>query len=562
MITFFTTSWWPALLVFVLLAGTGCSNNQATAQTEPLARVDSLSIPADWFQRTYVDLLLRTGQNDTPAARRKHLESLIDAFLLGADAEAVGIDTSASYQRFLQTERKLSLGGRLLERVLQDSALQATDAELRETYVRWNEPLVIRQLFFRDPASAEAAYQRLERGASFIGEAMRLYETSDSTAGLIGEVRYSMMDQSLADAAYPLGAGEYSHPVRTREGFHIVRVEDRMISPLLTETGYETRRTGLRQELEGRRWNQAGDRYVRAFMSDLDVQVQSSAIQALAMAIERASEDVEPTAAPSISQDELIYIDPDAFTEALTPETVLMTYRYQGEQRAFTANDYRLWLDRLPPTEARRNAAASAGRALRNEVLALEAERRNLGDDTLAANLRREALLQLAKQYRTHLRSLPPQDPPAGYVEAARSIAGVDDRARIVADFWLLPFPTRDAAEDAKAQIEAGTDPATFPNLRTATQTDITTEQGPASFVRNAPLGEPLLINAGRDQWGVLYVSRRDRIAVPLTEDEEREFKAAIAPFAREFNLLQRLRARATVQIDTTQFRELYEASL
>lgn len=376
------------LLVFVAAAFGGAPAH-AQPDTRVLARIGADSITVSEFERSYVRALLRTGQNDTRAHRSEHLDGLIRIHLLAHEARRRGYDEDPAFRQIAERARRQALASRFYDTALVETLPPLTDAEIREAYARSNEQVILRHLYYRDAASAEAAHARLVDGRDFLEEAQDCYQLAsfDSTAGYLGAVKYFQVDDAVAEAAFALDVGAFSAPVRSRFGYHILRVEEKIINPLLSESEYQTRKSGVAAQLRQRRRRLHGDGFVRAYMEKLQVKVSAEGIEALARAVENLAEDapraVQPVALPD--QPEAQTLDVDALRTAFRPETPLARYVFEGEPQAFTAGDYFFWLEDLPFAEARQRPAASVGRALRNEVFARAALQRGLGADPYVA---------------------------------------------------------------------------------------------------------------------------------------------------------------------------------
>ena len=217
--------------------------------------------------------------------------------------------------------------------------------------------MIVRHLVYRTQAEAEAAFERLKTGRSFLEEAQDCFETAefDSSAGLPwGRYRYFQVDDAFAEAAFALSVGGYSEPVRGRHGFHIIKVEDRLAAPIVTETEYQTRRSGIASLLRLRERRLKGDRYVRAFMDSLRVQVDPDGIRSLQAALNRME--------IRVGQSPVDINDSDGpAPSTLAPETILATYHQFGQQHTFTAENYAFWLPSLPFAEATNRTGASRG---------------------------------------------------------------------------------------------------------------------------------------------------------------------------------------------------------
>lgn len=550
-----------ALLVLALIAH-GCGQRASDIPEDPvIASVDGHEIPASWFRQTYFEYLVRTGANDTRGNRYLHLDELIDAFLLADEARRLDYDKDSLSRVFEVRELKKALGGRFYEEEFLQQVPPLDEGDVRRAFANSKKQVTVRHLFYLNPDSARAAYERLEQGVDFLDEAQRCYglATYDSTAGFLGPVRYFMMDDAFADVAYGLAVGEYSAPVQSRFGYHIIRVESIVRSALLTESEYQTRRSGIEKRERLRKTRLSGDRFVRELMADADVRVNSPAVRALNLLIRDAERSVDPKPVPVLdpeSADAQIYRD----MGTLDLDTPLATFRWGGDENVFTLGDYFFWLPELPYAERRTRTGASVGRALRNEVLALEGERRGLEDDRMRASVERETALFLARRLIEALRADTTVSPTEEQLRTAYKRFGLDRRELVDADFWMIPFGSLEEALSAKAQTESR--PGSERRLKgyTHLKNEPLDRQHPTLryYVRQAHIAETTIVGLSAETWILLHVeARRSRPA--SFEASRQQIERRMRPYIAEYNLLERLRTEATVRIDSTRFERIME---
>ena len=539
-----------AILLATLSAGlSGCSRGDADAPPDPLVTVDGLAITGDDFRRTYIDYLITTGQNDTRLARQRHYDALVDAYLLGAEADRRGLGDDPAARQAAQRARRRLVGSRYLETAAIDSLAPPTEAEAREGFTLSNEKRVVRQLFYRDLDEAEAAYRRLEGGRTFLEEAQALYATEDSSAGALGAIGYWQVDDAFAEAAFTTPVGAYSAPFRSRLGYHIVAVDDRLRNPVLTEDEFVRRRKGVESQIRLRRRRLEGDRFVRSFMEARDVRVDRGALQALADAIA----DLEGELPADAQQGGPAPFTADEKAElagALSLSTPIATFEFGGERRTFTADDYLFWLDLLPFKEARARPGASLGRALRNEALALAGEAAGLADaPEVQHELARLQRLRLADALRQRLREEAPAEADTARLgQLARDLQL--RRSTTLVDYWAIPFATRAEAEPALPELRARPRSANgYAGFEAYVERGLREAPALAAALRAAPLGEPVLAVAG-EGWAVVRVSNRSSVS-------ESSGAETLLPFAAEADLIKRLRREHPVEPDRSQLEAL-----
>lgn len=536
----------------------GC--NPAPPADPPLATVDGAAITISDFDQTYATALLRTGRNDTREERYRHLNHLIDAYLLADAARDRGLDADSAYQAYIERERRRALGVRFYEKAFLESQPPPTEAEVREAFRRWKEQRIVRHLFFQDGAEAQASHERLEAGRDFLEEAQAVYGLAsfDSLAGFLGPIRYFEMDDAFADAAFALTPGSYSAPVRSRYGWHIIRVEDVISNPLLTESAFAARREGLAGRLRLRQERIAGDQFIRDYMLAREVTVEPDALRALGdvlAALERSTE----VRLRWEQVHEVVYEEQGPAT--LTPETRLLTYEQGGTTHAYTVADYLRWVEVLPFQEARHRTAASVGRALRNDVLAAAAEAEGLADDPEVQRLvARASRTRLAHLLRTQLRQEPPPAEADTLLREAFDYLGWRARQQVVASYWVATFASAEAANAFRDEVTA--DPSLAASARVQHVADDSL-LGPSpwrSAVLRAPLGVPTVAGVADEAWVVVSVAERQ--TSPRTfEAAAGRLQAEVGPYLNEVLLLRQRRAEAAIAVDTTQFEAHFAAA-
>ncbi|MEM6782411.1 MAG: peptidylprolyl isomerase [Bacteroidota bacterium] len=536
------------------LALVGCARSSDTA---PVAWVNEATISGEDFVQTYVTFLLNTGENDTLPTRYRHVNNLVDAYLLAEEAQRRGLDADSAYLAFVERERQKALATRYYEEAFLATLPEPTEEEVRRAFINRNRQVVVRHLFFRSEAAANRSHDRLRAGRSFLDEAQDVFGLAayDSTAGYLGPVSYFATDDAFAEAAFSLEPGTYSEPVQSRHGWHIIRSEDVISNPLLTESEFQTRRSGIagRERLRQRRLE--GDAFVRAYMEGLNVRVESPAVLALQQQIAA----LENTAEGAVRGVQVRAALASESASPLDPETVLVSYQQGDALQTFTVGDYLFWLDTLPFAEARHRTGASVGRALRNHALAEAGREAGLEQDRRVVQLtERAARTRLAVIVRRVLQAEPPQQDEALLREAFERF-GYADSARTEADYTVARFATKAEAEAFRAHMESGgTRLIEAPDAAQFTDAVLTT-QPYRQAVQRAPLGDVVTVGLVDGTWALVRVDRRETVP-PRFEELRDTVIEGVGPFLNEVALVRTLRAQAALRLDTTRFEALYHA--
>ncbi len=248
-----------------------------------VAHAQSVRIHARDFAEHYGDYLRRTGVQDTPALRRQFARDMTASRLLVLRARLAGIDEEG---RYIAREHRLGralLIDAYLHRAVWDT-VAATEAEVRSMYVRSRSEVTARHLYAGSLEEAGALRERLLAGETFEELAKEVFRDPGlrETGGFLGTFSFDEMDAALEDAAFTLEVGEVSEPIRTAQGYSVVRVEDRFIHPLITEQEFAARRPQLEAYVLGRKRQLARRQLAYQILETSAVEFEEASVAALA----------------------------------------------------------------------------------------------------------------------------------------------------------------------------------------------------------------------------------------------------------------------------------------
>jgi len=204
------------------------------------------------------EYLFSTGVKDNIVVRRAILNNMINEILLSKYDDNKKILSNPEYQKELKWADKQTILAYLEDQEV-FAKIKVTDAELREAYYRSNERIAARHLFAQTEEEASNLYQLLQTGADFNSLAKQVFtdSTLQKNGGYLGYFSWGDMDPAFEDAAYSLKIGEISKPVKTKYGYSIIKVEDRVPHPLLTEDEYVKRKHHMEGVVRLRKRNPA-----------------------------------------------------------------------------------------------------------------------------------------------------------------------------------------------------------------------------------------------------------------------------------------------------------------
>ncbi len=178
--------------------------------------------------------IIQPGASISPATPtyERIVDELIDQRLLAQEALKRKLDQDPEARTRLRIAREQILGNILVERVVADAVTDAAVKRLYEEQANLIEPskeIKARHILVETEDEAKEIRARLVAGAEFAALA---FETSKDAAtrlegGDLGYFTHESMLLPFADAAFALQDGEISKPIKTRYGWHIIKVESR-----------------------------------------------------------------------------------------------------------------------------------------------------------------------------------------------------------------------------------------------------------------------------------------------------------------------------------------------
>ena len=224
-------------------------------QDDPiLATVGDHKITLSEFSERYDNYLFSTGIKDNILVRNAILDNIINEILLYYYNFNENILNDPGFVNELEETRV-----RIILAYLKDqevyTKITTTEQEIREAFSRVNEELAARHLFAKTEEEANNLYELAKMGVDFGLLAKQVFTDSvlQNNGGYLGYFTWGDMDPAFEDAAYSLKVGEISAPVQTAYGYSIIKLEDRITNPLLTESEFQRKKSHLENVVKMRK---------------------------------------------------------------------------------------------------------------------------------------------------------------------------------------------------------------------------------------------------------------------------------------------------------------------
>jgi len=257
-----TFSW--LFLVFTLNSCAKKSENIA------LASINQDIISTDDFSDDYFQTILYGNTFDSAQKREQHLNHLIDLYILAQKGFQTGSVTEFDVEAVIRRIRRRKTKEQLLNEEVELKTPQPDESDLKKIYLYKTQKAHVKHLFTKTKTEIDSLYLLLKQGCDFESIAFEIFEDSTlkKSGGDLGWSSFGDLDPFLEDTIYQMKAGSISHPVESRFGWHILKLENKVFNPLITQYEYELSREKLVRQFTRREQDKRYYTFINDFMSD------------------------------------------------------------------------------------------------------------------------------------------------------------------------------------------------------------------------------------------------------------------------------------------------------
>ncbi len=236
------------LLIAILLIGLavgGCGKSG----DRTIATIGDYKITADEFNEYFnqIRMTFATGEEEYNK-RREILDSMIVTRLLIQGAYELNIDKLEDLAHTVAANRDRFLISALYQKHIAEEA-QPTDAEIQDFYNNLEYRIRVSHIVVSDPDTAQALFERVKNGENFEQLAFEYSIDPDAkrNKGDLGYLLWGATVDEFEQVAFAMQPGEISPPVKSRYGYHIIKLVDKQLNE--TRTDFETMKEGLKSQL-------------------------------------------------------------------------------------------------------------------------------------------------------------------------------------------------------------------------------------------------------------------------------------------------------------------------
>jgi parvulin-like peptidyl-prolyl isomerase len=228
---------WFLILALFSIVVVFPQNNKDASQI--VATVGNQNTTFKNYLDRYEDYLIWTGLHDNKQARYAILNNMINEILLRNYDDNSKVYNNPEYIKEIHWAKNETILSFLKDREVY-AKITASEDELRQAYIRSKTKVAVRHLYAATEKEANDLYNLLKIGVSFDELAKQTYTDTllKNNGGYLGFINWGETDPDFENVAYSLKIGEFSQPVKTAQGYSIIKVEDKIQDPFLTEDGF------------------------------------------------------------------------------------------------------------------------------------------------------------------------------------------------------------------------------------------------------------------------------------------------------------------------------------
>jgi parvulin-like peptidyl-prolyl isomerase len=216
-----------------------------------LATIENHTISLDAFSNRYTDYIMSSGVSDNIVVRSSILNNMVNEILLRYFDNNETILNNPEYQKEIEWNKKQVLLSYLKDLEIH-AKITASEQEVRKAFIRFNEKIAASHLYAENEEQANNLYELLKIGVDFELLAQQVFSDSvlKNNGGYLGYFSWGDMDPAFEEAIYEMGIGEFSKPVKTEYGYSIIKLEDKVTHPLLTEHEFLQKKNSLERSIK------------------------------------------------------------------------------------------------------------------------------------------------------------------------------------------------------------------------------------------------------------------------------------------------------------------------
>jgi peptidyl-prolyl cis-trans isomerase C len=247
-----------AAIAGALLTPHGFAQDQESNPDEVVARVDGTPITRGQLDLAEDELGPDLAQLPSETRNEVVLQYVVELTLLAEAAREAGLEDTDQYKRLSRYYELRALRDVFFQQEIRANVTDEAAQQLYDERIGSAEPeaeVRARHILVETEDEAKAIIEQLNDGADF-AELAQQESTGPSAAngGDLGFFSKEQMVTPFAEAAFAMETGEISEPVKTRFGWHVIKVEEKRDRepPKFADIKEQLKSSLIRQQLQTR----------------------------------------------------------------------------------------------------------------------------------------------------------------------------------------------------------------------------------------------------------------------------------------------------------------------
>jgi len=257
----------------ILLFLVGCSSQRSKENV--VAEVGDRVITEKQFLQDYAFAPSSIKTGTVSDIKQRFLDGMVEEMLFAIDGEKHGFAKDSTVQKLLRYHENREIIRELYRRKIRQQ-VHISDAEVESSFKKLAYEIHARHLFSRDKATADSLKNLLANGATFYELAQNVFSDPKlaNSGGDLGTVKWGELEANLENVIFSLPVGQISDPIKSRYGYHILRVDSRVKNVMQTVGDYTDRAQTVKTILRKRKEHALAHQYIQQVMEPQDVRMK------------------------------------------------------------------------------------------------------------------------------------------------------------------------------------------------------------------------------------------------------------------------------------------------
>ena len=272
------------LVVSLISAFPGCSEKKVIDEHTAVICMDKKISIADFRLFYELDPTFPSYKSGTEGLQ-EFAEELAAKILAKELAEEEGIfDKQAA--KYALDYRQKTAAIRCFYQEQIENEIEVSQDEMKSAFMNMSARVQLKQLFLAKEKDALYYHDLLKKSIPFDTLAAQVFKDlgSGPTADL-GLVSWGQLDEDLETTAWSLNPGEYSQPVRSKWGYHILYVTARHDLFIPSNDEFVRRKQSVYKKVKRKKEEKAAKVYLKEYLGPLDIKVKRGAFLKLTGAL-------------------------------------------------------------------------------------------------------------------------------------------------------------------------------------------------------------------------------------------------------------------------------------